>query len=74
MVLYHKTEKEERGLLMGDYGGVSPSGARAASGGLLSPCVANPDECYGGVAAEIGVKNMPPACFLNVSTSVTGSE
>ena len=45
---------------------------RTASGGPLSPCVANPDECYGGVAAEIGVKNMPPACFLNTPTRKVG--
>ena len=29
---------------------------------------ASPDRCYGGIAAEIDTKNMPPACFLNVST------
>ena len=23
---------------------------------------------YGGIAAEIGAKNMPPACFLNAPT------
>ena len=26
------------------------------------------DGCYGGIAAEIGAKNMPPACFLNAPT------
>ena len=31
-------------------------------------CGANPDRCYGGIAAEIDTKNMPPAYFLNVST------
>ena len=31
-------------------------------------CGASPDRCYGGIAAEIDTKNMPPAYFLNVST------
>ena len=31
-------------------------------------CTESLDRCYSGIAAEIGVKNMPPACFLNTPT------
>ena len=31
-------------------------------------CGGHQDRCYGGIAAEIGTKNMPPACFLNAPT------
>ena len=44
--------------------------ARAMSAGCQSP-LAPSDEgggSYGGIAAEIGGKNMPPACFLNTPT------
>nr|DAK97765.1 MAG TPA: hypothetical protein [Caudoviricetes sp.] len=30
--------------------------------------LSNQDGCCGGIAAEIGAKNMPPACFLNAPT------
>ena len=42
-------------------GELSPQVTERASG-------ANQDGCYGGIAAEIGTKNMPPACFINVPT------
>nr|DAE15390.1 MAG TPA: hypothetical protein [Siphoviridae sp. ctdcr45] len=31
-------------------------------------CLQRQDGCYGGIAAEIGAENMPPACFLNAPT------
>nr|DAL36616.1 MAG TPA_asm: hypothetical protein [Caudoviricetes sp.] len=37
-------------------------------------CDANPEGCYGGIAAEIGAKNMPPACFLNAPTGCRGRQ
>ena len=41
-----------------------------ATGNLYSwQCGGNQDRCYGGIAAEIGTKNMPPACFLNAPTA-----
>nr|DAE03206.1 MAG TPA: hypothetical protein [Siphoviridae sp. ct2kB26] len=30
--------------------------------------LSNQDGCCGGIAAEIGAKDMPPACFLNAPT------
>ena len=35
--------------------------------GIRPPCVKGAVS-YGGIAAEIGAKNMPPACFLNAPT------